>query len=77
MFLASGPPYHQLLHSVPDTVDTGMPEPAASFFSILDLSSLNPLDIFAGECVNEGLGKFDTRVVMSTLGVLGLCVLNW
>ena len=67
----------QILTTVSSTVDVPFPEPARSFFSILDLSGLNPLELFAGECVNEGLGSYDTRVVVSTLGFGGLCAVNW
>ena len=71
------PPPSQILATVPSTVDVPFPEPARSLFSILDLSGLNPLELFAGECVNEGLGSYDTRVVVSTLGFGGLCAVNW
>ena len=67
----------QILHTVPSTVGVPIPEPARSFFSILDLSGLNPLELIAGECVNEGLGSYDTRVIVSTIGIGIACVVNW
>ena len=54
-----------------------IPEPARSFFSILELSSLNPLEFIAGECVTEELGSYDTRVIVFTVGVGSACAVNW
>ena len=70
-------PMLQVMSTIPSTVDITLPEPARSFFSILDLSGLNPLELVAGECVNEELGSYDMRVAASTLGVIALCALNW
>ena len=54
-----------------------IPEPAKSFFAALDLTALNPLELIAGECVNEGLGSYDTRVVASFIGFIAVCLVNW
>ena len=54
-----------------------IPEPAKSFFAALDLTALNPLELIAGECVNEGLGSYDTRVVVSFIGFVAMCLVNW
>ena len=67
----------QTLRSVPSAIDVVIPEPAKSFYAALDLTALNPLELIAGECVNEGLGSYDTRVVVSFIGFVAVCLVNW
>ena len=78
MLIDNSQPYpFQTLRSVPSAIDVVIPEPAKSFYAALDLTALNPLELIAGECVNEGLGSYDTRVVVSFIGFVIVCLANW
>ena len=68
---------YSILRSVPDALDVKYPEPARTFFAIIDSFALNPFDLISGECLNTNLTRFDTRVVATTVSVAVVCVLNW
>ena len=68
---------YSILRSVPDALDVSYPEPARSFFAIIDSFALNPFDLISGECINASLARFDARVVATTASVAVVCVLNW
>ena len=66
-----------ILQSIPRALDVQFPEPMRTFLELIDLSSLNPLDLISGECVNASLSRYDTRVIVTTIGVMSICVVNW
>ena len=60
------------------TPPTRAPPPQArTFFALIKSLGFNPLDLINGECMASLLARFDNRVVATTLGVAGLCALNW
>ena len=68
---------YSILRSIPDALDVKYPEPARTFFAIVDSFALNPFDLISGECINANLARFDARVVATTVCVFVACVLNW
>ena len=53
------------------------PQPARALFAALDLTALNPLELFSSECVNSDLASYDVRVVVATVGFVIVCAVNW
>ena len=68
---------YSILRSIPGALDVKYPEPARTFFAIVDSFALNPFDLISGECINANLARFDARVVATTVCVVVACVLNW
>lgn len=67
----------QIVRSIPSTCHVDFPEPARTLIAALDLSALNPFDIFSFECAQADLASYPTRVVVGSLGVAAICAVNW